>query len=97
MTLLITSLSAFFVVQLIKVITVPKLTGEGVGQAIVKLILAGAAGFGAALLVLPGGHWKAAAAYGLAGAGLAVILHKGTRLLSNLGDESLARFLRLFR
>ena len=75
----------------------PKLQGEGVWKAFFKMVLAGAAAFGTALLVLPGGHWKEAAAYGLAGAGLSVLIHKGVRLISTLGDEHLTKFLQMFR
>ena len=89
MVLLITAFSSFFAVQLIKFLVTPKLTGQGVWKPVVKMALAGAAAFGTALLVLPGGHTKEAVAYGLAGAGLAVVLHKVTRLISNVGDQSL--------
>lgn len=94
MLLLITGFAAFFSVQLIKVIVAPKLQGEGIGKAIVKMLLAGLTAFGAAFLALPIGHWRTAVVYGLAGAGLALILHKAIRLLSSLGDESYIRFLR---
>ena len=94
MVLLLTGFAAFFSVQLIKVLVAPKLQGEGIGKAIVKMLLAGLTAFGAALLALPLGHWRTAVVYGLAGAGLALILHKAIRLLSSLGDESFIRFLR---
>jgi hypothetical protein len=92
--LLLTGFAAFFSVQLIKVLVSPKLQGEGIGKAIVKMFLAGLTAFGAAFLALPVGDWRTAAVYGLAGAGLALILHKAIRLLSSLGDESFIRFLR---
>ena len=94
MVLLLTGFAAFFSVQLIKVLVAPKLQGEGIGKAIVKMLLAGLTAFGAALLALPLGHWRTAVVYGLAGAGLALILHKAIRLLSSLGDESFIRFMR---
>jgi hypothetical protein len=97
MVLLVTGFATFFVVQLVKFLATPKLTGEGVWKAVAKMVLAGATAFGTALLVLPEGHWKAAVAYGLAGAGLAVVIHKSTRLISSLGDESFTRFLQNFR
>lgn len=97
MTLLITGLAAFFVVQLIKFLVTPKLGGQGVWQAVIKMVMAGGVAFGTALLVLPEGHWRPAVAYGLAGAGLAILLHKVTRLVSNLGDESFTRFLSRFK
>ena len=97
MTLLITGFAAFFIVQLVKFLVAPKLQGEGVWKAVFKMVLAGGAAFGTALLTLPGGHWKEAVAYGLAGAGMSVLLHKVVRLISTLGDESLTRFLSSFR
>lgn len=93
MVLLLCGLAAFFVVQVCKFLATPKLSGQGVWQAVTKMYLAGAASFGTAILVLPEGHWRTAVAYGLGGAGLSVILHKTTRLLSNLGDDALMRFL----
>lgn len=97
MILLLTGLAAFFVVQLVKFVVTPKLGGQGVGQAVTKMALAGAVAFGTALLWLPEGRWKEAVVYGLAGAGLAVILHKGTRLISFLGDDAFTRFLERVR
>jgi hypothetical protein len=94
---LISAFSSFFVVQLVKFLVAPKLQGEGPWKAVVKLMMAGCTAFGAALLMLPGGSWRAAVAYGLAGAGLAILLHKTARLISGLGDESTTRFLGRFR
>lgn len=97
MTLLISGFAAFFVVQLIKILVTPKLQGEGLGKALTKMVLAGGASFGAAVLTLPVGDWRACVAYGVAGAGLAVLLHKTTRLISNAGDLSYKRFMDSFR
>jgi hypothetical protein len=91
---LLTGFSAFFSVQLIKVVLYPKLTGEGIGRAIFKMVLAGLSSFGAAFLALPVGHWRTAVVYGLAGAGLALILHKGVRWISALGDDAWIRFIK---
>jgi hypothetical protein len=94
---LISAFSSFFVVQLVKFLVAPKLQGEGPWKAVAKLVLAGTAAFGAALLWLPEGQWREAVAYGLAGAGLAILLHKTARLISGLGDESTTRFLGRFK
>jgi hypothetical protein len=92
--LLLTGFAAFFSVQLIKVLVSPKLQGEGIGKAIVKMFLVGLVSTGAALLYLPIDQWRTAIVYGLAGAGLSLVLHKVTRLFSFLGDESFIRFLK---
>lgn len=94
MTLLLCALTAFFTVQLIKMVVSPKLQGEGIWRNVFKMALAAASGFGTAVLLLPWGDWRACVAYGVAGAGLAIITHKLTRWVSSLGDESFIRFLK---
>jgi hypothetical protein len=93
-TFFLCAFAAFFTVQTIKMIVSPKLQGEGVARNVFKMFLAGGAAFGTAVLLLPVGDWRACVAYGLAGGGLAVILHKVTRWVSSLGDESFIRFLK---
>ena len=93
MVFLLSAFAAFFVVQLLKFLILPKLTGQGVWKAVIKMVLAGGVAFGTALLWLPEWSWRPAVVYGLAGAGLAMVIHKSTRLISHIGDDVLTKFL----
>jgi hypothetical protein len=89
MTLLLCALSGFLLAQLAKMGLAPIKV-----KPLLKIVLAAAGSFGAAWLVLGASDWRQLVVYGFAGASLAVVVHKFTRLLSVLADLHIFTLLR---
>ena len=87
MTLLLCGLGAFFAAQAVKAAFINSL------RPWIKLILAFAAAVGIAALLYP--HQRTyLIVYGVAGAGLAVLIHRVARLLSVAGDWCIREIIR---